>query len=111
MGNLFSAALIFCALYYFGFLFWCIRGWGKLKTIHQFAETFQTNVTVVVPARNEEANITACLDALIGQQFPPELFEILIVDDHSTDATVSLVKAFQKKAINHEVTLLNNDAA
>ena len=49
-------------------------------------------VSVVVPARNEERNIAACLEALLGLDYPD--FEILVVDDDSTDATAAIVAEF-----------------
>ena len=42
-------------------------------------------ISVIVPARNEARNIRRCLEALLAQQYPR--FEIIVVDDRSTDAT------------------------
>jgi len=42
-------------------------------------------VSVLVPVRNEEANIAACLDSLLSQDYPE--FELLVLDDGSTDGT------------------------
>jgi len=42
-------------------------------------------VSVIVPARNEEACLGTCLESLFAQQ--GLTFEILVVDDHSTDRT------------------------
>ena len=52
----------------------------------------QTKISVIIPARNEEENIAACLDSINAQSYPKNLFEVLVVDDHSTDNTVSIVK-------------------
>lgn len=41
----------------------------------------------VVPARNEEANIRPCLDALAAQEYPAGLLRVVVVDDGSTDRT------------------------
>lgn len=46
-------------------------------------------VSVLVPARNEEATIAACLRSLLAQDYPN--LEILVLDDGSTDATPRLV--------------------
>ena len=53
-----------------------------------------TRITIIIPARNEEDNITDCLVSVCNQSFPKQLFEVLVVDDHSTDRTAELVKAF-----------------
>jgi chlorobactene glucosyltransferase len=47
--------------------------------------------TILVPARNEEANIAACLESLCRQTYPN--FEIIVVDDRSTDSTADLVRS------------------
>jgi cellulose synthase/poly-beta-1,6-N-acetylglucosamine synthase-like glycosyltransferase len=51
-------------------------------------------VSVVVAARNEEKTITALLDSLARQDWPPELLEIIIVNDNSTDRTPIVVSGF-----------------
>lgn len=53
-----------------------------------------TNITVVVPARNEAANIVACLQSLLHQDYPEALMEVVVVDDFSSDNTVGLVRQF-----------------
>jgi glycosyltransferase involved in cell wall biosynthesis len=50
-------------------------------------------VSVIVPARNEALHIQACLQSLADQTGAPA-FEIIIVDNASTDATAALVQAF-----------------
>jgi cellulose synthase/poly-beta-1,6-N-acetylglucosamine synthase-like glycosyltransferase len=55
-----------------------------------------TKITVIIPARNEESNIARCLQAVLGQDYPADLFEIIVVDDHSTDGTVSIVQSFSQ---------------
>lgn len=47
-------------------------------------------VSVIVPARNEEANIEACLRSLLAGVHPD--LEIMVVDDGSTDATAEIVR-------------------
>ncbi|HEX9951309.1 MAG TPA: glycosyltransferase [Rubricoccaceae bacterium] len=48
-------------------------------------------VTVVVPARNEEATLGACLDSVLAQDYPAGLLNVIVVDDDSTDATADVV--------------------
>jgi chlorobactene glucosyltransferase len=48
-------------------------------------------VSVVVPVRNEQSNIEACLQGLVGQTYPVHALEILVVDDCSTDETAAIV--------------------
>lgn len=55
----------------------------------------QTKISVIIPARNEEESITTCLDSLSNQSYPKDLFEVLVVDDHSTDNTATIVKKYE----------------
>ncbi len=52
----------------------------------------QPEVSVIVPARNEEANLADCLHSLVGQSGPK--YEIIVVDDHSTDRTREIAEGF-----------------
>ncbi len=49
-------------------------------------------VSVIVPARNEEASLERCLRSLVEQEGVP--FELLVVDDGSTDRTAEIITAF-----------------
>ena len=49
-------------------------------------------VSVVIPARNEEASIGACLDAVLANDYPADRFEVIVADDASEDATAEVVR-------------------
>ena len=49
-------------------------------------------VSVVIPARNEELNLAACLDSMVHQT--GIAFEIIVVDDNSTDRTAEIAAAY-----------------
>lgn len=49
-------------------------------------------VSVVVAARNEERSIGGCIDSACDQTYPPELFEVIVVDDDSTDGTADIIR-------------------
>ncbi len=57
-------------------------------------------VTVVLPAYNEEKYIISCLSGLLAQDYPKSLYEIILVDNGSTDATVNIAQDFGVKVIN-----------
>jgi glycosyltransferase involved in cell wall biosynthesis len=57
----------------------------------------QPEVSVIVPARNEEASLGMCLRSLVGQDAPS--FEIIFVDDHSTDRTREIAQGFPVKMV------------
>ncbi len=54
------------------------------------AQSSPVSVSVIIPARNEEAAIGDCLDALLAQDYPKGLIELIVVDDHSSDNTARL---------------------
>ncbi len=51
-------------------------------------------VSVIVPARNEEASLRDCLESLLEQQ--GITFEVIVVDDASTDRTRAIAESFPK---------------
>ena len=51
-------------------------------------------VSVVVPAHNAENTIELCLKALFNQSLPREEYEVIVVDDGSTDGTAEVVRKF-----------------
>ena len=50
------------------------------------------HLTVIVPARDEEANIGRCLQSLLAQDYPASRLGVLVVDDHSADATAAIAR-------------------
>lgn len=50
--------------------------------------------SIIIPARNEAANIGALLESIEAQTYPRDLFEVIVVDDHSTDETATVVQTY-----------------
>ncbi len=77
------------------------QSWVSIPTFTPQASnlTPSTKISVVIPARNEEQNIKACLDSISNQIYPKHLFEVLVIDDFSMDSTASVVKSFQQTNI------------
>jgi glycosyltransferase involved in cell wall biosynthesis len=50
--------------------------------------------SVIVPVRNDKQNIAKCLSGLFKMQFPPERFEIIVVDNGSNDGTREFVAEY-----------------
>ena len=73
--------------------FW--TGAPKIKSAYVAdSETKLPFISIIVPARNEEANIGVLLSSLQNQTYRQSLFEIIVVDDFSEDNTASIVKSF-----------------
>jgi chlorobactene glucosyltransferase len=54
-------------------------------------------VAIIVPARNEAANIRACVESLSTQHYPPDRLALVVVDDDSSDATAAIVAALAEQ--------------
>ncbi|MGG9970729.1 glycosyltransferase [Ferruginibacter sp. SUN002] len=70
------------------------QGWLGIPVVSGLSSVAQTKITVIIPARNEEANIKVCLDSITAQSYPKELFEIIVVDDFSADNTAAIVSQY-----------------
>jgi chlorobactene glucosyltransferase len=53
-------------------------------------------VSIVVPARNEADNISACLATLLASEYPR--FELVVVDDQSSDGTAEIVRLIGERS-------------
>ncbi|MEZ9363757.1 glycosyltransferase family 2 protein [Vibrio sp. 10N.286.49.E11] len=62
-----------------------------------FKRTEWPTVSVIIPARNEEDNIEISLGSLLKQSYPKDKFEVIVVDDFSTDSTRAKVEALISK--------------
>jgi succinoglycan biosynthesis protein ExoA len=67
-------------------------------------------VSVVVPARNEERDIAACLQAVLAQDYPRDRLEIIVVDGGSSDRTVEVAEKLLADA-RVRAAILSNPAA
>lgn len=53
-------------------------------------------ISVIVPAHNSEAHLQFCLDAIEGSDLPRQDWELIVVDDASSDATPAIAAAADK---------------
>ena len=79
---------MFLALAYAALLTVYRRAWLALAE-WQLPAGFEpkTLITVLVPARNEAGSIEACLQSILDGSYPPNLLEIIVLDDFSEDST------------------------
>ena len=98
-------ALLFILLFIFGFYISLIlyywRSWVSILDFRFVICDFKsaTKISVIIPARNEAENIGACLDSIMKQSYPKYLFEVLVVDDHSTDNTAAIAKNYASQNV------------
>lgn len=59
-------------------------------------DSASTFVSIIIAARNEESNLPLLLNDISSQDYPPGLFEVIVIDDNSTDATYETAAEFKK---------------
>lgn len=93
------------------FILWLIKGYLNFgKNDDKHSVDFQPLLTVVIPFRDEEKNLSNLLNSLDKQDYPHELVEIVLINDYSQDRSVTLVNdwlnndenRFKRKLINTE---------
>lgn len=78
---------------YIGFLLWIRWHWTKIKVL-QATEDTDISFSVLIPIRNESENIINLLSDLKRQEYPKEQFEVIIIDDQSSDDSHQKVSDF-----------------
>ena len=61
-------------------------------------------VSIIIPARNEQENIERCLRSLLNQNYPN--FEIIVIDDNSTDNTLKILYGIQNSIASENEKLM-----
>ncbi len=102
MASILAVTALLLFLIYAGLIIYYRQGWQSLPYFDVPGKDYLpvTRITVIIPARNEETSIGGCLDTLLSQEYPRNLFEVIVVDDHSTDNTAAVVKAFNEPSIH-----------
>lgn len=76
-----------------------MKGWAALRSPKPYTGTFKTKVTILIAARDEEENIRKTIEDILAQDYPRELTEVIIVDDHSEDATAAIITSYADRGI------------
>jgi poly-beta-1,6-N-acetyl-D-glucosamine synthase len=79
---------------YFFLLFKIYKGLLKIKTFNVSTGHQVTFVSVIVACRNEQENLPDLLNCFAEQDYPVRLFEVIIVDDNSTDKTFEIASYY-----------------
>lgn len=56
-------------------------------------------ISVIIPVYNGEETVVGCLDAIMGQDYPKEDYEVIVIDDGSADGTREAVKRYPVRLI------------
>jgi len=83
---IFAFLLLMLELLLLGVVLWNVLAWPTVTA----AATREGEISILIPARNEERNLADCLSSLSTQGAVVK--EILIYDDHSTDLTLNIIE-------------------
>lgn len=81
-------------MYFLVLISWSICKSPKLEWSAKYRIKSKPKVSIIVPARNEELSISKCVQSLLSQDY--DNFEVIAVDDSSTDATFSIISDISK---------------
>jgi len=81
--------LVFLALYAL-LIGYYLYHWIRLPQVEQFEGVAPVFVSVVIAARNEETRLPHLMQSLLKQDYPSSLFEVIVVNDYSTDKTAEV---------------------
>lgn len=91
------------ATFYFIIILYFFTGIFRIPAERPASTSSSLTVTVLVPARNEEKNIIRCLESLWQQSYPRNRYNVIVIDDHSTDKTAELVETCIRNKANFEL--------
>ncbi|MEO6540533.1 MAG: glycosyltransferase, partial [Ferruginibacter sp.] len=102
--NMQQALLIISGIIFGLYILLIFYYWRSWLSIPEFKPRLtnlapQTRISVIIAARDEEENMAACLDSISRQLYPKEFFEVIVVDDHSTDNTATIIKNYADKNV------------
>jgi biofilm PGA synthesis N-glycosyltransferase PgaC len=96
-----TAGLVFIFLLYLGYALLMLtlaitwrraKSWNVTQPIHE-----NMGLSVLIPVRDEEDAILRCLASIANQDFPVSQFEVIVIDDHSSDRSFQFIQEFIAK--------------
>ena len=90
-----EAGMAICAGIYVLGVIWFISGMRGGEGVNREKPL----VSVVIAARDEVENIQACLERFWSQDYPADRYEVIVVDDGSTDGTAALVREMDREGL------------
>jgi cellulose synthase/poly-beta-1,6-N-acetylglucosamine synthase-like glycosyltransferase len=103
-----EVVLYLIAAIYVVFIAQLIYGFNKVKTFERTEVKPKTSFSIIVPFRNEAKNLPKLLKSISKLKYPKELFEIILVDDFSSDTSERICIQWRMSNGLIESTLLEN---
>ena len=104
-----SILIILVSLAYVFLILFLLYGFSKTQDFFGNVHPPKTRFSVIIPFRNEANNLSPLFYSLKNLNYPAELFEIILVNDASEDASEELCNKFMEENLKLELTLLQNN--
>lgn len=75
------------------------RGWGRIALFRPEGREYKTTVSVLIAARNEEDKLEKTILDILAQNYPADLLQLIVVDDHSADRTSEIILSFAPQGV------------
>ena len=105
VGLIYAIYLIFI-LYAFLQFYWAVH-FLLLKINKPNNSEFQ-KWSILIPFRNEALNLSSTLDSILSQSYPTKYFEIILINDHSSDQSTAVIETLIQSAAEYQIHLIHN---
>jgi cellulose synthase/poly-beta-1,6-N-acetylglucosamine synthase-like glycosyltransferase len=101
--------LVFISLLYFTIIVFFIIGFNKIAITNNYKTKPHYTFSIIIPFRNEAKNLPILLSSLLKINYPPHLFEIILVNDGSEDDYQQIISTFCKLNPNLNLRVINSE--
>lgn len=101
-------AAFFIYILYGLFVLYMTHGISRLKGPVYDGSEPKTSFSILVPFRNEEMNLNSLLQSIASIDYPTEKFELILINDASSDTSISIVQQFIAQCPNLNIILVDN---
>lgn len=86
-------------------------GWYLTKSFNNITGVVNVKISVIIAARNEAQNLPFLLRDLSNQDYPREFFEVIVINDHSTDRTREVLQEMKAELAFDNLHILDHCSA
>ncbi|MFW5793465.1 MAG: glycosyltransferase [Bacteroidota bacterium] len=109
MENIIRIIALISASSYFVMISVITLGWFLLRKKKLPSEVLPNNISIIIPVKNEEANILNCLNSINKQNFQKTHYEVILVNDHSSDNSMQLIQNYLKENKFDNIHFINQN--
>ena len=108
--DIFIRSLEISALLYLVMVLVFNFGWFRLKEYQIKGLSLSNKLSVIIAFRNEEKQVETLLNSINSQTLDKSQFEVILINDHSTDNSIKIIEQFINKHNNLNIKVLNSSA-